>query len=82
MTRPLLSSEQLARKIGVCPETIRRWNKSGKIQGLRAGRLLRFRLGSVLASLGAAQTQAKAEKSAPSPEDSLRADGGAEGPCR
>lgn len=38
----LLTPEEAAEKLGVMPETIREWLRSGKIKGRKAGRLWRI----------------------------------------
>ena len=51
-TNDLLTAAQLAEKLGVCIDTVRRWTREGKIPRLRVGaKWTRYKLGEVLKSL-------------------------------
>jgi excisionase family DNA binding protein len=39
---PLLTTVEVARIFGCSLDTVRRWNKSGRLPGIRVGQLLRF----------------------------------------
>jgi hypothetical protein len=41
---PLLSREELGDRWGLCIETLKRWEKSGKLPFLRLGKQIRYRL--------------------------------------
>ena len=41
---PLLSREELGDRWGLCIETLKRWEKSGKLPFLRIGKQVRYRL--------------------------------------
>ena len=41
---PLLSREELAERWGLCIETLKRWEKSGKLSFLKIGKQVRYRL--------------------------------------
>ena len=47
---PLLSREELGDRWGLCIETLKRWEKSGKLPFLRIGKQIRYRL-SVIQSI-------------------------------
>lgn len=51
MPGPLLTSEELARHLGVDENTVYRWSRAGRIPALKVGRWWRFRLGDVEAAL-------------------------------
>jgi excisionase family DNA binding protein len=44
---PLLSREELAERWGLCIETLKRWEKSGKLSFLKIGKQVRYRLSAV-----------------------------------
>lgn len=51
MSQPniLLSSKEVAKRLGVCTETVRRWAKDGTLPYVRIGkRLMRFKLADVI----------------------------------
>lgn len=47
MTEPLLTSEQLAARLGVDENTVYRWSRQGRIPALKVGRWWRFHLQDV-----------------------------------
>lgn len=51
MAEPLLTSEELARHLGVDENTVYRWSRAGRVPALKVGRWWRFRLGEVEAAL-------------------------------
>ncbi len=51
MAEPLLTSEELARHLGVDENTVYRWSRAGRIPALKVGRWWRFRVGEVEAAL-------------------------------
>jgi hypothetical protein len=44
---PLLSREELAERWGLCIETLKRWEKSGKLSFLKIGKQVRYRLSAI-----------------------------------
>jgi len=46
-----LSVDELARRFGVVPATIREWTRAGRIPALRCGRLWRYRFSDVIETL-------------------------------
>lgn len=49
--RELLSTNDMAERVGVCADTVRRWVSEGDCPHVRAGRKLRFRAEHVIAWL-------------------------------
>lgn len=44
---PLLSREELGDRWGLCVETLKRWEKSGKLPFLKIGKQVRYRLSAI-----------------------------------
>jgi|LSQX01.2.fsa_nt_gb excisionase family DNA binding protein len=60
MTKALLTAEELAVKLGVSKDTIRRWRRSGKLPSVKLGeRMIRFRPSDVEAFLQTNQEPAE-----------------------
>lgn len=55
MEERLLTPEEVAERLTVKPKTVREWLKTGKLQGVKAGRLWRVSEVAVKAFLGAAE---------------------------
>lgn len=72
----ILTTEQLADRLGCSVQTLQRWARAGKIPALRAGKDLRFQYDKVLAALEAhhaGRIEARRNGAAPPAEPDLDA---------